>query len=231
MDSFIDSPVTLFGGQLFKLAAALPDYAKLLDFTPEELTETVNDAAFMGWLIKSESVVTCHSFEFTNFLKLARKGDKGVTVVLTVPAAVIYSTMPILVAPGIQKRYAVKAAKAKANPLCTLAMQLKLGIAPKSGTGLPTLNPPDLKLTEEAGYVKVKFHKYGHTAANLYRDRGDGKGYGTIPYKTLHTCTFIDTDLPLVGAVSMYKYKMVYVDKDIENGSFSNDASINVNGR
>ena len=231
MEPFIVSPVHLFLQQLLNFAATLPDYATILDYSAEELTETVNDAAFLGWLIHSDTVVSKHSLEFTNFQLLARTGNKGVTTVLTVPAAVVYTTMPTLVAPGIQKRFATKAAKAKANPLCTKAMQLKMGIAPKTGSGLPTLNPPDLRLEEEAGFVKVMFHKYGHSAANLYRDKGDGKGYGTEAYKTLQTSPFFDKDLPVIGLVSMYKYKMVYLDKDIENGNFCGDASINVTGR
>jgi len=231
MEPFIVSANQLFYQQLVNFEATVSDYATILNFSAEELTETVNDAAFMGWVVKLETVISNHSLEITNFQSLARNGDKGVTTVLTIPAAVVYSTMPTLVAPGIQKRFAAKAAKAKANKLCTVAMQLKMGIAPKTGTGLPTLNPPDIRLAEDAGYVKVMFHKYGHKAANLYRDKGDSKGYGTVPYKTLLTSPFIDKDMPVIGLASLYKYKMVYLDKDIENGSFSGDASINVTGR
>ena len=231
MDSFLSKNSTELSHQLSKFSNALPNHSKLLGFSEDEVDESINDAAFLAWLVKLKHLAKIHSKEINAFEKLVNNGDEGKTIELIIPSAIVYDKMPLSVAPGIINRFRAKAAKAKANKKCTRTVQIKLGIAPKTGTGAPTKNPPDLKVAEEAGNIKISFHKYGHIAVNLYRDKGDGMGYGKSPYKTLVKSPFIDKDIPTKGSTLTYKYKLVYMDDDNENGDFSAEISISLEGK
>ena len=213
MDYFIETNYSAFSVQLNTFATELPSYKDLLGFTDAEVAEAVADAAYMDWLVKSDDIITGYGHEYKQFEHLARNGAVGVTT-LTPPAVPVLPVAPTLVAPGIQKRFAVKAAKAKANPACTNAIQQKLGIASISGSTANDSKAPDVKATLSAGYPELSFHIYSHQAVNLYRDKGDGKGYGSTPYKTLHSSPFTDKDVPAIGQTALYKYKMIYLEHD-----------------
>lgn len=230
MDYFIERNSQAFSVQLHTFAKELPSYATLLGFSATEVAEAVADAAYVDWMVKSENIIAAYAVEFKHYEHLARHGATGVTV-LTPPALPALDAAPALVAPGIQKRFAQKANKAKANPQCSLAIQQKLNIAPSSASTAKNTTAPDLKVALNAGFPEISFHKYSHQAVSLYRDKGDGKGYGSAPYKTLHHSPFVDKDLPNAGQTAQYKYKMVYLDHDEEAGDFSAEASIAVVGR
>ena len=88
-----------------------------------------------------------------------------------------------------------------------------------------------MTLRTNAGEPEVSFHKYKYEGINLYRDKGDGKGYGSTPYKTLMHSPFADKDLPAVGVTAYYKYKSIYILLDKETGAFSPEVSITVVGK
>jgi len=223
---FIDQNTDEFSTQISVFAEQLPKYSDLLGFDDDEKTEAVNDAAYMAWVVKTTASRNKNKLAWTAYENLTRNGSDEV-LVLTAPIETAITAPPILVLPGVQKRYAQKAAKAKANPNCSIAIQKILDIYTTPPSDVTT--PLNLRLKEEAGYPLVRFFKYGFVGINLYRDTGDG--YGSKPYKTLTTSPFLDTDLPALGITARYKYKGIFVVKDVETGSFSPEVSINVVGR
>ena len=225
MSYFVEGNGPLFSLQITIFSEQLPNYLSL-GFNAGDVTAAVNDAAFMAWLVKCDALVAKNKHGWTAFENLGRIGSAHV-LILTPPVAPVFDVMPTLVLPGIQKRFAQKAAKAKANPNCSEDIQKILGIYTTTDAGVVTA--PDLKVKEEAGYPLLSFHKYGHVAINLYRNTG--AGYDSKPYKTLTKSPFMDTDLPAIGVAGHFKYKGIYVVNDIETGSFSPEISINVVGR
>jgi|GEM_PF-2494328 len=223
---FIDQNTEEFSTQISVFAKQLPKYSDLLGFDDDEKTEAVNDAAYMAWVVKTTASRNKNKLAWTAYENLTRNGSDEV-LVLTAPIETAITAPPTLVLPGIQKRYAQKAAKAKANPNCSVDIQKILDIYKNTATDTST--SPNLRLKEEAGYPLISFFKYDFVAINLYRDIGDG--YGSKPYKTLTTSPFLDTDLPALGITARYKYKGIFVVKDVETGSFSPEVSINVIGR
>jgi hypothetical protein len=197
-----------------------------LGFVAADVTETVADAAFMAWLVKSQNAVVKYDYSWTSFLELARMGSASV-LVLTPPGLPALDVMPTLVLPGIQKRFAHRAAKAKANPNCSESIQKKLGIFTSPDSTVHMM--PNLSVKDEAGFPQVIFHRYNYVGMNLYRDTGTG--YGSLPYKTLTKSPFRDIDLPEIGVTGQYKYKGIYIVNDVEIGSFSKEVSANVLGR
>ena len=223
---FIESSVSLFSTQLTKFATRLPTYAADLGFSTDEKKETVDDAAYMAWIVQTDADAETSKLAWKAYETLAREGSVDVAVLIP-PAAMVITAAPTLVEPGIQRRFAQKAAKAKANTKCSEAVQKDLGIYTAPDAVVTVI--PDLKVAEQAGHPELIFTKHGYLVINLYRDAG--AGYGTAPYKTLTKSHFVDYDLPAVGVTAHYKYKIVFVEDDVEVGSFSPEVSINVIGR
>ena len=225
MAYFVEQNNGLFSLQITIFSEQLPNYLAL-GFVADDVTEAVEDAAFMAWLVKCAAISENYKLSWTSFLDLARAGSATVLALLP-PAEPVLDVMPLLVKPGIEKRFAQKAAKAKSNPDCSENVQKILAIytTPDGSVHLA----PDLKVKEEAGYPQLSFHKYGHAAVNIYRNTGTG--YASAPYKTLTKSPFLDTDLPAIGVTGQYKYKGIYVVNDVETGSFSTEVSANVMGR
>jgi len=226
MSYFIEKNVSDFSTQLTKFATRLPTYATDLGFSVDEKKEAVDDAAYLAWIIKTDEDAATSKLAWKAFELLAREGSVDVAELIP-PAAVVISVAPTLVAPGIQRRFAQKAAKAKANPKCSEAVQKDLGIY--TSPDVVTATTPDLKVAEQAGHPELIFFKHGFLVINLYRDAGNG--YGAAPYKTLTKSHFVDYGLPPVGITAHYKYKIVFVENDVEIGNFSPEVSINVIGR
>ncbi len=226
MSYFIEKNVSDFSTQLTKFATRLPTYATDLGFSVDEKKEAVDDAAYLAWIIKTDEDAATSKLAWKAFELLAREGSVDVAELIP-PAAVVITVAPTLVAPGIQRRFAQKAAKAKANPKCSEAVQKDLNIF-SSPKAVVTVTP-ELKVALQAGYPELIFTKHGFIVINLYRDAGTG--YSTAPYKTLTKSHFIDYDLPAVGVTAHYKYKIVFVENDVEVGNFSPEVSITVIGR
>ena len=226
MSYFIEKNVAIFSTQLTKFSTRLPIYATDLGFSVDEKAEAVADAAYMAWIVKTDEDAETNKLAWKAFEMLARDGAADVPVLIP-PAAIVIATAPTLVAPGIQRRFAEKAAKAKANPKCSEAVQKDLGIY--TSPDVVAATTPDLKVAEQAGHPELIFYKHGFLVINLYRDAGTG--YGAAPFKTLTKSHFVDYDLPPVGVTAHYKYKIVFVENDVEIGNFSPEVSINVIGR
>lgn len=225
MAYFVEENDPLFSLQLTIFSEELPHYLSL-GFVASDVTEAVEDAEYMAWVIKCSATVAKNKLGWKSFEGLVRNASADV-LVLTPPVYPTFDVMPILVKPGVQKRFAQKAAKAKANTNCSEDIQKILGIFTTPDAVITVA--PDLKVKQEAGYPLLSFHKYGHTAVNIYRNTG--AGYEAKPLKTLTKSPFLDTDLPAMGVTGHYKYKSIYVVNDIETGSFSAEVSINVVGR
>ena len=225
MGYFVLSNNGEFSVQITGFSKELPHYSVALGFTADDVTEAVEDAAFMAWLVKSEIAQEKNKLAWTAFVNSSRNNSNG-ALVLVPPIAIVLDAMPKLVLPGIQGRFAQKGAKAKANG-CSEAIQKILGIFTSADASQVT--EPFLKLKEEAGFPEVSFQKHGYVTMNLYRDTG--KGYDSKPYKTVSKSPFLDTDLPANGVAAQYKYKGIYTVNDVETGSYSAEVSINVVGK
>lgn len=223
---FVKSNVAEFSTQLTGFSVELPNYSALLGFSDDEKTEAVDDAAYMAWIVKTDEDAAKNKLAWKAFEELAREGSLDIDE-LVPPAALVITTAPTLVKPGIQKRFTQKAAKAKANKKCSESIQRTLGIFSSPDTSV--VSAPDLKVAQSAGHPELIFQKHGYLSINLYRDTGSG--YGSAPYKTLTKSHYVDYDLPAINVTALYKYKAIFVVDDVETGNFSPEVSITVVGR
>jgi len=226
---YVERTILLFIIQLGTFSTNLKGaLATLFGFSKTDLDSIEADYEYMQWVAKCLDAIEAYNTSYVAYQHLVRYGAKDVTVI-SEPVFPTFGTPPAIVLAGIQKRFVANANKIKGSPLCTEDIQKKLGIF--SSSPAARNEAPDLKVTENAGYPSVSFHKYLNDGIALYRDKGDGKGYGLVPYKNIFFSPFTDKDVPTIGVTVVYKYKAVYLSHDEETGNFSAEVSINIAGR
>jgi len=203
--------------------------ATLFGFSTTDLASIEADYEYMQWVVKCNDAIEAFASSYIAYQHMVRYGAKDVSLIVE-PVFPSLGTPPAIVLAGIQKRFVANANKIKASPLCTEDIQKKLGIY-SSSPAAKEVESPDLKVIESAGYPTINFHKYHNDGINLYRDKGDGKGYGTVPYRTVLFSPFTDKDVPAEGHSAIYKYKGIYLSHDEETGNFSAEVSITIAGR
>ena len=226
---YVERSILLFVIQLGTFSTNLKGaLATMFGFSTADLAKIEADYAYMQWVVKNMDVIEAYNTSYVAYQHLVRYGAKDVTTIAE-PVFPDLGTPPAIVLAGIQNRFVANANKIKGSPLCTEDIQKKLGIF--SSTPVAKGEAPDLKVIESAGYPAIYFHKYHNDGIALYRDKGDGKGYGTLPYRNVFFSPFTDKDVPAEGHTALYKYKAVYLSHDEETGNFSAEVSITIAGR
>lgn len=227
MDYYIKGNNELFANQLSQFATEIPGYKTTLGFTDAEVRAVEEDAAYMLWVVRRDSVLEDYAHSSKAFMHDARHG-MGI-IALQEPPPLVLSAAPSAVLPGIQGRFAQLARKAKASAAYTETIGKALGIvgaasSTKPGDGVA----PDLKVALAAGHAQLSFHLNGFAAVNVYKD--SGTGYGSKPYVTQHHSPWKEKEHPASGQTALYKYKAIYMEHDEETGSMSAEVSIAVVG-
>ncbi len=229
---YVERTILLFLIQLGTFSTNLKGaLATLFGFSAADLASIEADYEYMLWVVKCNDAIEAYASSYVAYQHMVRYGAKDVSLIVE-PVFPTLGTPPAIVLAGIQKRFVANATKIIDSPLCTEDIQKKLGIF--SSTPAPaarSIESPDLKVIENAGYPTIIFHKYHNDGINLYRDKGDGKGYGTVPYRNVFFSPFTDKDVPAEGHSAIYKYKGIYLSHDEETGKFSPEVSITIAGR
>ena len=227
---YVERAILLFIIQLGTFSTNLKGaLATLFGFSKTDLDSIEADYEYIQWVAKCNDAIEAYASSYTAYQHLVRYGSKDVTTI-TEPVFPTFDTPPAIVEAGIQNRFVANANKIKGSPLCTEDIQKKLGIF-STAPAAKAVETPDLKVIEIAGYPTINFHKYQNDGIALYRDKGDGKGYGTVPYRNVFFSPFTDKDVPAIGMSAVYKYKAVYLSHDVETGKFSAEVSISIAGR
>ena len=218
-----------FAQQIGLLGTYIESIKDLFGFSKDDIEEAKNDAEFMLWITNETKIAETFYHSLTNYSNTIRYGTND-KVNIPVPVLSVIAIDPVLVSEGIQARYTQKINQIKASKKCSDNLLKKLNVFKSVTATNPILAKPHPKVKMDGGFPVISYHKYGFKAANLYKN--SGKGYDDKAYKTMTTTSFKDTaPLPLAGESFVWKYKMVYLLKDIETGIFSNEISISVLGK
>ena len=218
-----------FAQQLGLLATNMHDLLIPFGFNAADETSTKADYAYIQWLIEADNMVEKQYHEYKDYLHTVRhNANTGIAVSTPLPLAL--PDAPTLVMAGIQARYAQKINQIKGNKNCSDDLLKKLDAIASVAHKDNAIAKPDPKVSLDGGFPVISFHKYGYTAANLYKD--SGTGYSDQPYKTITTNSFKDqAPLPIAGHTQLLKYKMMYLLHDVETGVISDEISIVVGAK
>lgn len=212
-------------------AAKLPKYAVALHIDVPTLVQVSADATNFSLGINEATSFQTFSKTITRFKNFLRDGTANGGPIGDSPQPpdkVAYS-LPML--GNIFGRLAMQVQAIKANPNYTQAMAADLGIV---GAEQPPTDPttlqPVLGHNLQAGRPNITWKKAGHQGLHIYIDRGDGKGFGAMPFTDTKPDYLDEYPLPAANQTVLWKYKAMYIDDDVEVGNMSNELSVMVAG-
>jgi hypothetical protein len=227
MDYFIKRNDEQFALQLGNFSSKIGDYAALFNLTPEEVVQAEKDAAFFNWVVNNLPKVETYKQNWFNFKRIARVGE-GNVVENTVPNPPVFESMPGLVPPNIQSRFAMLAKRIKAHQNYTTAIGENLGIEGSEQQRAATEDvQPLLKATMSGGKVIIEWKKYNYEGIVIEKDTGNGF---TVLDKDIHPNFTDNSALPPQGQSALWRYRAMYFLKDERIGDWSDIVSIAVTG-
>jgi len=232
---FVKGTADEFAKQLNKFAGSLTvagiptALAKKYSYTPEELKEIVNDAAYFSYWNTMHSAGATYQKAWTKKGEEIRTGKGGAVSAWPVGADV--SSPPDDVPPGVEGRFREKARKAKGQTsIYTEADGNALGIEVANTVFNPSEGLPELKVKiSDGGHPLIEYVKSKYVGINLYKDAGDGKGFLFLLTCNDPSCTDLSA-LPAVGISAAWTYKAFYIFGGKEVGTISKNTSITVLG-
>ena len=209
------------------LAATLPKYATLLDYSNDDLAEAQADALAYRHALHSAGDASAYSQHWTAFRNLlweggAGSGDWPLPLVQNPP-------IPPAVTPGIVTRLWATAARIKAHKNYTQAIGQDLWLIGPTQVIDPSTWKPILKIQIKAAHPVILWTKGKASAIEIWVDRGDGNGFASLTINT-EPPTNDNTPLPAAGASALWKYKAVYLLHDEQVGQWSDVVSVTVGG-
>ena len=221
---FVKNNNLAFAQQIMLLGIAMPELATVFGFTVKQVAAAMADANFMLWMTNSANLSEKHMHEYVDYVDAVRHDATG-SVILPVPQSPVNPDSSVVVPVGIQARYVQNINQIKGNPNCSNDLLKKLNAVSIVAHKDSLQDKPSVSVALDGGFPQISFHKYGYTAANLYKN--SGTGYGDKPFKTMTMVKFKDeSPLPATGITQLIKYKMMYLLKDKETGLMSDEVSI-----
>ena len=232
---FVKRTADEFAKQLNNFAGALvvagvpTALAKKYNYSPDDLKEIVNDAAYFSYWN------TLHGTGVTYASAWVKKGDeirsgKG-TSVSAWPVGADVSSAPDDVPPGAETRFREQARKAKGQTrIYTEADGITMNIEIINSVFNPSEGQPELSvIISDGGHPLIQYIKSKYTGINIYKDAGDGKGFQFL--LTCNDPNFADMSaLPAVGVSAAWTYKAFYIFGGKEVGTISKNTVITVIG-
>jgi hypothetical protein len=185
----------------------------------EEIAAAAADALMLSFALDQVEWFKKELAKRVSYKNLLADGDIGSPLgeypaVGTIPGA------PDAVAAGIFKRNGKVVQRIKNHPKYTVAIGEDLGIEAHANILSMVNAKPDLKVSVDAGKPVLKWTKGHYTAADIYVDRGDGKGFAFLATATVPHYT--DMFAIQEGSnVAQWIYKAIYKIGDEQTGSFS----------
>lgn len=212
-------------------AAKLSNYAAILNMDAANIRQLGSDAA--NFSISLNAVATIQSFSktVTTFKNSLRDGTANGGAIGDAPKQPVIGTYSLPLVGNIFGRLAKQVQAIKAHPNYTVAMGNDLGIVGSEQQPIdPASLTPVLGHNFQAGKPNVTWKKSIHQGVHIYVDRGDGKGFGNMPYTDTKPDFLDEYPLPPAGQTALWKYKAIYIDEDVEVGNISNELSVTVAG-
>jgi len=224
--SFIEQNDEAFDAQLYHFWARLVVIGPDLGFTAEEIDDAKADSVYWSYSLKADYSVEKYADDYKKSKELLRRGGKE-AIFKGLPVPPSLGTAPALVAANIQRRFSLRAKKAKASPNYSKGIGEDLGIEATRQVFYPNLGKPQLTISLNVGHPVIKYTKGKFDGIAIYKDSGDG----FVLLATALKPTYTDkTALPTKDDGKVWKYKAIYIWQSEETGKWSDEASVVVMG-
>jgi len=224
---FIKQSIEDFNAQQINFCSKIGNY-NLDKVADDEIDDIIADAKYLSWEINTRKsyVITAHSW--TNYGNALFFGaDDGLDAIQ--PTTPIFEVAPPPVHPGMRTRFSNIAANCKSSTGFTKNIGIDLGILATVTVFVPANGKPMVTSSLHVGHPFFRYVKGEYEGVQIYKDRGDGKGF--LKFDKAINPTYLDnTPLPTVGVAEVWKYKFVFLYKYEEVGTASAAEEILVTG-
>jgi hypothetical protein len=195
-----------------------------VDFSAAEIAEAVKDAKHVLYVHQQVDKSKGFAQSFTKYKNDLRYGSVNP---VTEPVFELPATVPPAVTAGVEDRFRQRAARIKAHGNYTpgFGEELKIVAAAVS----VELGLPEFTVVMTAGHPVIKWKKKQSHGVQIWKDRGDDKGFVLVD--TDLKSPWADKDeLPEQGKTAIWQYKLIYIIDGEPVGSYSPPVTVTVHG-
>jgi len=202
------------------------NYAAKYAINAAEVTDMVQSAVYLNWVMDCNNLVTETSRKWTKYKNELIKGINAGSAPSTVPVNPTLSAIPAVVAPDIFGRATALVSRIKAHKDYTQADGLDLGIEGAEIVKDMKNIKPNLAINLNAGHPEINWKKNTMTSLEVWVDRGTGE----YVFMTIATKKLIPDlhPLPTQNTAQLWKYKAIYRYQDTQVGQWSDEISVKV---
>jgi len=205
--------------------------ATLLDLDIEKVSAFKVANTFLQFVFNMQIEAQSYAHSFTNYKHQLHFGP-STELMGMVPKPPVYPTVVVPISKGnVRAMLSSLAQDCVSSPKFTNDIGIVLGIMNpvEAGKDVTEIKPNlTIKLTT-GGYPQLHATKGIYQGYEVWKDCNDGKGYSKLD--TSMFADYTDTSaLPAFGKGASYKYKIIYILKKVQCGSWSAEVSIGVFG-
>ena len=207
------------------VAAKIDIYKVKLGLTTEEVAGLKKDVLVMKHIAQVGTIVTTSTQSINAYKRNIRNGIS----VGDIPLSPAFPIAPDAVETGIEKRFRDLCHKIVSSPNYTEDIGKDLGILAPDVTEDVTLATPAFTIDfTVSGHPIISWKKSGFTTAEIWKSID---GINFVRLERVSATDYIDhSTLPALNKSEVWSYKMIYLQKDIMIGKWSNVVAVAVLG-
>jgi hypothetical protein len=226
MSVFIDPNDAAFNLQLKNFVNKITIYSTVLGVSAADIASVKADSLAYDYTLNGMIAMQTFSHNYVEYKTELRHGTTQSLGAF--PVMPTLSATPAVVLAGIEKRFRALLQKFVHSSAYTLAIGQDLGIVAPAANFDPSTGKPVFSIALiGGGHPELSYTRGEFGGVEIWKDSGSG----FVVLQRVTQTTYTDNSpLPASGIGAVWKYKMIFLYKDLIVGSFSDVVSITVNG-
>lgn len=229
MKTYIENKDSKLQIQLKTFCAQIDSVSTVLSLDTNKIDQIKIDEKNFGFLLEGALSYNNYAHGVVG-LKNQFRREKNQNLIINIYQPPLWEVeVPLTMKPGMQDRFAELIQDCVNSPKFTSAIGEFLGIIKPQSQFVPAEGKPDPKSKlGSGGLPQISVTKGKYQGYSIYKDIGNGYKY----YDKSYNSKWLDehSDLPAYGETKTWKYKVIYIYKKKEVGSFSDEITITVHG-